>query len=142
MTKYNSIEFFKKLYAQHKAVILYLVFGGFTTLVNIVSYAVCARIFSWGTMVATVVAWFLAVLFAYITNRKWVFGSSAADARSILLEAFTFFSCRLTTGLADLGMMWFFVVFLGCNDIVIKITANIVVIIMNYIASRWLIFRK
>ncbi len=132
----------KKLFMEHKAVILYLVFGGFTTLVNIVSYAVCARIFNWGTMVSTVIAWFLAILFAYITNRKWVFGSSAAGSRAILLEAFTFFSCRLTTGLADLGMMWFFVVFLGCNDIVIKVTSNIIVIVMNYIASRWIIFKK
>lgn len=132
----------KKLLLQHKAVIFYLFFGGCTTIVNIASYAVCARILNLGTMVATVIAWFLAILFAYITNRKWVFGSSATSSRAILLEAFTFFSCRLTTGLADVGMMWFFVVFLGCNDIVIKIVANIAVIVMNYIASRWIIFRK
>ena len=136
------MDFIKKIFLQHKAVILYLFFGGCTTITNIAAYAGCSRLLCLGTMTSTVISWCLAVLFAYLTIRKWVFGSTAAGARAVFLEAFAFFSCRLTTGLADIGMMWLFVVYLGCNDILIKIIANITVIVMNYIASKCIIFRK
>ena len=136
------MDFIKKIFLQHKAVILYLFFGGCTTLTNIAAYAACTRLLHLDTMTSTVISWFLAVLFAYLSNRKLVFGSTASGAKAILLEAFTFFSCRFTTGLADIGMMWFFVVYLGCNDILIKIIANVTVIVMNYIASKFIIFRK
>lgn len=137
-----TIESIKKLFTQHKAIIFYLFFGGGTTLINFISYAACTRLFSFGTMIATIVAWFLSILFAYITNRKWVFHSSATTVRAILVEAFAFFFCRLTTGLADIGMMWFFAVFLGYNDLIVKISANIAVVIMNYSISKWFIFKK
>lgn len=127
---------------QHIGVVLYLVFGGLTTLVNIAAYWVCARALTLDTLTSTVVAWVLAVLFAYVTNRIWVFGSYAHGIGQILLEAFAFFSCRLTTGLADLGMMWIFVVVLDFNDLVVKVAANLMVIVMNYLASKFIIFRK
>lgn len=130
------------LWQKHWGVFLYLVFGGLTTLVNIVAYWLCSRVVLLDTITGTVIAWFLAVLFAYVTNRKWVFGSSAHGAKAIFLEAFAFFSCRLTTGLADIGMMWLFVVVLGLNDLVIKVIANVTVIVMNYLASKFIIFRK
>ena len=117
-------------------------FGGLTTLVNIVAYWACSRVLELETITGTVIAWVLAVLFAYLTNRTWVFGSYAHGVGQILLEAFAFFSCRLTTGLADLGMMWLFVVVLEFNDLAIKVIANVMVIVMNYLASKFIIFRK
>ena len=127
---------------RHIGVVLYLVFGGLTTLVNIVAYWACSRVLELETITGTVIAWVLAVLFAYLTNRTWVFGSYAHGVGQILLEAFAFFSCRLTTGLADLGMMWLFVVVLEFNDLAIKVIANVMVIVMNYLASKFIIFRK
>ncbi len=127
---------------RHIGVVLYLVFGGLTTLVNIAAYWVCARALTLDTLTSTIIAWILAVLFAYVTNRTWVFGSYAHGIGQILLEAFAFFSCRLTTGLADLGMMWFFVVVLDFNDMLVKVAANVMVIVMNYLASKFIIFRK
>lgn len=138
MTKTIVVEQLRR----HIGVVLYLVFGGLTTLVNIAAYWVCARVLTLDTLTSTVVAWVLAVLFAYVTNRIWVFGSNAHGIGQILLEAFAFFSCRLTTGLADLGMMWIFVVVLDFNDLVVKVAANIMVIVMNYLASKFIIFRK
>ncbi len=129
-------------FRRHTGVVLYLVFGGLTTLVNIVAYWACSRVLELETITGTVIAWVLAVLFAYLTNRTWVFGSYAHGIGQILLEAFAFFSCRLTTGLADLGMMWLFVVVLEFNDLAIKVIANVMVIVMNYLASKFIIFRK
>ena len=132
----------RKLYKKYKNVILYLFFGACTTLVNIVSYWIAAYSLKWEVMISTVVAWFLAVLFAYITNRKWVFHSETRKSVEILKEIVCFFTCRLTTGVIDWLCMFIFVETLVWNDIVIKFCANIVVIVLNYAASKLLIFNR
>ena len=129
-------EYFKK----YREIILYLFFGGCTTLVNIVSYYICSRI-GMGTAVSTVIAWVLSVLFAYVTNRKYVFESRAFGFVPILKETAGFFLCRLATGLLDLAIMVVFVDFLHFNDMIIKILSNIIVIVLNYVASKLLIFK-
>ena len=131
-----------KLLEKYRDVIPYLFFGVCTTLVNVIVYWACAHILSLNTMVSTVLAWILAVLFAYITNRKWVFYSEAVTFGEITKEVVSFFGCRLATGVVDWACMWIFVELLGFNDVIIKITTNILVIILNYIASKLVIFRK
>ena len=76
----------RKLMDKYRDVIPYLVFGVLTTIVNIVAYWVCAHPLHLGIMVSTVIAWVLSVLFAYVTNRKWVFHSEASGAGEILRE--------------------------------------------------------
>ena len=93
-------------------------------------------------MSSTVIAWILAVLFAYITNRKWVFHSSAATAAEIRKEILSFFVCRLATGALDWACMFIFVDLLGFYDVAMKVLANILVIILNYAASKLVIFRR
>lgn len=131
----------KELFAKYREMILYLFFGGCTTLVNIVSYYICSRI-GIGTAVSTVIAWVLSVLFAYATNRKFVFLSKATELAAILKEAAGFFLCRLATGILDLAIMVVFVDFLHFNDMIIKILSNIIVIVLNYVASKLLIFKE
>ena len=92
-------------------------------------------------MVSTVIAWILAVLFAYLTNRKWVFHSEADNSKAVLKEIGLFFAARLGTGVIDWASMFIFVDLMSFNDVVIKTLANIVVIILNYIASKFLIFK-
>lgn len=121
---------------------MYLFFGGCTTLVNIIVYYVCAHIASIATMPSTITAWAASVLFAYLTNRKWVFESEETKAFGIARELFKFFGCRLATGLVDWLCMFVFVDLLLWNDLLVKIGANILVIILNYVASKMLIFRK
>ena len=130
----------KELFTKYREMILYLFFGGCTTLVNIVSYYICSRI-GMGTALSTVIAWVLSVLFAYVTNRKYVFESKAFGFVPILKEIAGFFLCRLATGLLDLAIMVVFVDFLHFNDMIIKILSNIIVIILNYAASKLLIFK-
>ena len=132
----------KKLYEQYQDVIPYLFFGVCTTLVNVVVYWACAHLLGTGVMPATIAAWVLAVLFAYVTNRKWVFHSTASGREEITKEIISFFSCRLGTGVVDWLMMLVLVSWLHLPDLPIKILANIIVIILNYVLSKSVIFRQ
>lgn len=131
----------KDLWNQYKELILYLFFGGCTTLVNIVVYFIFSRL-HFGTGLSTIFAWFFSVLFAYITNRIFVFQSRAKGISAVLKEALSFFSCRLATGILDLAIMVAFVDYWHFNDLFIKVLSNIIVIILNYIASKLWIFKK
>lgn len=131
----------KTLYQKYASTILYGVFGGLTTLVNIAVYWFAAHPFMIPTMPSTILAWAAAVTFAYVTNRKWVFHSEAHTKNEIIKEISSFFSCRLATGAVDWFCMWLFVDVLLLNDIAIKTIANVVVIILNYVASKLIIFK-
>jgi putative flippase GtrA len=132
----------KKLIIKYKEILLYLFFGGCTTLVNIIAYVLGTRLFGLKVMESTVLAWFLAVLFAYLTNRRYVFKSSSTSIKAVFIEAAAFYGCRLLTGFIDFGMMYIFVGLLFWNDLLIKIISNLIVIISNYAASRLFIFKK
>ena len=137
-----NFEQWKALYTRYRDVIPYLFFGVCTTLVNMAAYWLAAYPLGRSMTASTVVAWVLAVLFAYVTNRRWVFRSSARTASEIMREMLSFFSCRLATGLLDLGCMFLFADVLGWNDILIKALDNVLVVVLNYVASKLLIFRK
>ena len=136
-----NLEKLKALYTRYRDVIPYLFFGVCTTLVNMAAYWASAYPLGLSVAASTVIAWILAVLFAYVTNRRWVFRSSARTAAEITREMASFFSCRLATGLLDLGCMFLFVDVLGWNDILIKALDNVLVVVLNYVASKLLIFR-
>lgn len=132
----------RKYWDKYKDVILYLIFGGLTTVVNIAVYWICVHVLGTGVMFGTVAAWALAVLFAYLTNRTMVFHSSAAGAQAVLKEIVSFFGCRLGTGVVDWVIMFVFVTVLRFYDMIVKIAANIIVIVLNYVLSKFVIFKK
>lgn len=132
----------KQLFRKYKDVIPYLFFGVCTTLVNVIVYWLCAHPLKLGTMPSTIIAWILAVLFAYVTNRKWVFHSEATGSREVTKEIASFFGCRLATGIIDWLCMFVFVQVLDWNDVIVKFAANVLAIILNYVASKLIIFRK
>ena len=131
-----------ELYRKYREMILYLIFGGLTTLVNIFSYFVLTDVGKIQYLVSTAIAWVLSVLFAYFTNRVWVFRSTASGAKAIAREMGSFFGCRLLSGVIDMGIMFVCVSVLGLPDKVIKILANVVVIILNYLFSKLFIFKE
>ena len=131
----------KELFYKNLHIVLYGVFGVLTTVVNIVVYWVMAHVIRIGTMPSTLIAWICAVLFAYVTNRKWVFHSKAIGKKEILGELISFFACRIATGVLDWVCMFVFVDILHINDIFIKISTNILVIVLNYVASKLVIFK-
>lgn len=131
-----------ELYLKYKEVILYLVFGGLTTLVNIVSYAVFARAMHMGTVTSTTMAWLISVVFAYVTNKVFVFESKTDTFAMLVKECVSFLGCRLATGIMDIAIMYVSVDMMHFNDIVMKIISNVFVVILNYIFSKLFIFKK
>lgn len=130
-----------QLIKKYKDILLYGIFGVLTTVVNIATYWVAAHPLGLSVMVSTVIAWIAAVLFAYVTNRKWVFHSQAQGTKEIVRELVSFFACRLATGVVDWACMFIFVDLLHFNDVIIKAAANVLVIILNYVASKLVIFK-
>jgi putative flippase GtrA len=127
---------------KYKEIFNYLVFGGLTTLVNIVSYYVCVHILHIDYKLSTTYAWILSVVFAYVTNKLFVFNSKAAGFRALAKEIFSFFFFRLLSYFLDLGTMILLVGVLAWNDLWAKIAANVLVVVFNYVASKLFIFKK
>lgn len=132
----------KQLYDNYKDILYYCIFGVLTTLVNIIVYWIAAHLIGIRTVPSSVIAWIAAVSFAYLTNRKWVFHSEAHTVSKIIREVIAFFVCRLGTGVFDWVFMYVTVDCLKWNDVWMKLIANILVIVMNYVASKLIVFKK
>lgn len=139
------IELLKK----YKSIILYIIFGGLTTVVDwTVSFSLY---YLWGEAIeatpwlihgANVIAWAAAVAFAYVTNRIWVFESKRRGFAPILGEIFAFAGGRVFTLLLQEVLMAVFFTWLGFNEYLVKIVAAVLVVILNYFISKLLVFRK
>jgi putative flippase GtrA len=92
-------------------------------------------------MVAYVIAWFFTVLFAYLTNRVWVFDSQAHGFRELLNEAVKFYVARIATGLIGMAILWFGTSLLHQNDMLWNIIQNVFVVVSNYVLSKLIIFK-
>ena len=133
----------KKLLIKHKEKILYLIFGGLTTLICLVTYYVVTNTIlnpniALELQIANILSWIIGFLFAYFTNRKYVFESKNAKGK----EFFKFLASRIFTLLLDMLIMYIFVTVLKFNNIIIKIVSQIVVILTNYILSKIVVFKK
>ena len=131
-----------ELYRKYKMQINYLVFGGVTTVVNVVVYYVFYNKLNIANIPSTVIAWLVAVIVAYITNKIWVFESRSVKFSVLVKEIVSFFCCRLLTGFLDVGIMWIGVDVLMCNSTLAKIVSNVVVIVSNYLVSKLIVFKN
>ena len=129
----------EKLY--NKETVNYLIFGVLTTLVNLVSYKICTLI-GLDYRTATIIAWILAVTFAYITNKIYVFESRSFDFRIIRNEFPAFIFSRILSGIFDLSFMIAAVEIFSIDDFLAKLLVNFFVVILNYVASKYFVFKK
>ncbi|MFL6561524.1 MAG: GtrA family protein [Bacillus sp. (in: firmicutes)] len=127
---------------KYKEAFNYILFGGLTTLTNIISYYICVHTFQMDYKVSTTIAWILSVLFAYVTNKLFVFNSKTIGFQAIMKELLMFFFFRILSFFLDLGLMVLLVGALVWNDLIAKILTNVFVVIFNYIASKVFIFKK
>ncbi|NLT86035.1 MAG: GtrA family protein [Leuconostoc sp.] len=125
---------------QYKAIILYILFGILTTIINLVSYTGMIYL-HWNVQLSVILSWLITVLFAYLTNRKWVFNSKATTTAELLHEFFAFLSSRLLTLILEMAIIWFGVQLLKQNPLVWKLIDNVVVVIFNYIISKLFVFK-
>ena len=130
---------FKKLV--NRETILYVVFGALTTLINLAVFALCSRL-SIAWELGNGIAWIVSVLFAFITNKLFVFESKSFRFGIFLRELLSFFAARLFSLAVEYAGLWLLIDVLGWKEMLAKILMNIVVIILNYLLSKLLIFKK
>lgn len=132
----------KELIGKYWELISYTFWGVMTTLVNYVVYFICTKAIGIDYLIANIIAWFIAVVFAFWVNKIYVFRSYQKDAKTMLREFGTFVSARILSGVLETGMLALFVEAMHFNDSVIKIIASVLVVIINYVLSKLIIFKK
>lgn len=130
------------LYKKYEEIINYLIFGVLTTLVSILSYALFSQLFKINYHISTVIAWIISVSFAFITNKIFVFKSNKQSIKASIIECIKFFASRLFTLAIDLILKTFFVEFLHINDMIATIINQFIIIVLNYILSKLIVFKK
>lgn len=135
-------------YRKHQEGMRYLIFGALSTIINILTYAIFASVIlknlptdELRVNISEIIAFIAAIIFAYITNKMYVFKSKTQNIKQLVKEITSFTSCRIITEIISILMMniaiWY-----SINDIFMKILANIVVIILNFVFSKIIIFKK
>lgn len=134
----------KELYLKYKELINYLIFGVLTTVVSLGTYYLLVFTILDANnpielQIANIISWITCVTFAYITNKKYVF---APTNKSLIREMIEFYASRIASLFIDMGFMFLFVSVLKFNDTVIKMIGQIVIITINYILSKLIVFKK
>lgn len=134
----------KEILKKYREIISYLVVGGLTTVVSLGVYYACVFTFldpdkPVQLQIANIISWIAAVTFAYFTNRRFVFESKNEN---MLKEATAFFAARIGTLLMEMGIMFVSVTWLGFNDKIMKLVVQFIIIVANYIFSKFLVFSK
>lgn len=134
----------KEWFYKYEEIISYLIVGGLTTMVSLITYYLLVYTIldpniGIELQIANIVSWIFSVTFAYFTNRKYVFKSKNKIS---FKEGISFYISRIGTLFLDMLMMYVFVTVLGFNDKIIKFVVQIIVIILNYILSKFIVFKK
>jgi putative flippase GtrA len=152
---WGFLKRFEPFYTAHKEVLMYLFFGGLTTLVSIVTFKLSAdacaglptrMLFGFEVhldiIAANVISWVCAVTFAYVTNRTWVFEDKAHGGGAVVKECAAFFAGRVFTLVVETLLLELGVSLLSMNELLAKILVSIVTVILNYVVSKLFVFKK
>ncbi len=131
----------KSFVQRHRDILSYIFFGGLTTVVNYLVYLPCYNWLNLSAAISNIIAWTAAVAFAFLTNKPFVFQSHSWSREVVLPELGRFVSCRIGSGLLETGIMFLCDLVSG-NGNLWKLGTSILVVILNYIASKLLVFRK
>lgn len=123
-------------------VFIYLFFGGLATVVNIVTYAMAFQIFHLSWPVSNAISWICSVLFAYVTNKVWVFQSKTGTFKELAWEFGKFVFARVVSFGMDMICMYLFIDMLHTGNLIAKIITQVVVVVANYVFSKVFIFKK
>lgn len=126
---------------RYKQIISYLFFGICTTIINIAVYYLCYFVVHIGNISSNMLAWIMAIVFAFITNKLFVFERSSLRFYVVIREFLYFSICRISTGIIDMLMMYLTIDVMRFDALVCKIWINIFIVVMNYMASRYFIFK-
>lgn len=132
----------KELYNKYKEIIVYVIFGVLTTLVNYIVYFALVDFLGVNYLISNGIAWVVSVIFAFVTNKAFVFESKSWKVMTLLKEGVLFAAARIFSGVLETAMLYVFVEQMHFDNGIIKIIAGIIVIIVNYVLSKLVIFRK
>lgn len=137
-----GLRLFNGIYKKNKEVLLYLFFGVLTTVVSIAVFAICNITFGINELVSNVISWIVSVAFAFFTNRIWVFAAPTKTAIDFIRQMVSFYGGRVLTLLLEELIIFIFVTILGLPGMIIKLVAQIIVIVGNYVISKLIVFKK
>lgn len=132
----------RSLIEKYYDILAYLFFGVLTTIVNYVVYLPCYNLAGLSAALSNVIAWVVAVAFAYLTNKPFVFHSNDWSAKTVLPELSKFVGSRVASGALETGIIFVTVDCLHWNGNVMKLVTSVLVVVLNYVASKLLVFRK
>lgn len=130
------------LYRKHRDILLYLFFGGLTTVVNYLVYIPCMYWLGLSGALSNVIAWVVAVAFAFVTNKPFVFRSHDWSAKVVWPELGKFVGARLASGGIETAIIFVTVDLLRWDGAIMKLIVSVLVVILNYVGSKLLVFRK
>lgn len=133
---------FRSLWEKYRSILIYLIFGVLTTAVNYLVYIPCLNLLGLKASVSNVIAWCVAVLFAFLTNKPFVFESKDWSVKTVVPEFTKFVGTRVASGLMETVILMVAVDMLGWNGVIWKLVTNVIVVILNYIGSKLLVFRR
>lgn len=129
------------MYKQYKQAINYLIFGFLAFVMNFCLFYLFETLMHIDYMIADALSWLLTVVFAYWTNRTFVFESKNTEKAKVIKEFFSFIGARIATGLLELLLMYLMVDIAHINSNIAKLVAQVVVIVTNYVLSKLWIFK-
>ena len=136
------LRLFEPFYKEHKEVLLYLLFGGLSFVLNIVLFILLNGTLHINELVANVFCWIACVLFQYVTNKTWVFDGKTDSSKELIRQMASVVGGGLfTLGVGEV-ILAVFITWLGLNSVAVKIAAQIAVIVLNYIISKLIVFAK
>lgn len=131
-----------KLMGKYRELIVYVIVGVLTTIVSLLSYYLFAYTLGMHYLISNFLSWVCAVVFAYFTNKVWVFQNYNFTLSNVMKEIVAFIGARIVTLGVDMFIMFVMVDMLSLQDMVAKITVQVIVTILNYILSKFLVFKK
>ena len=132
----------RKLLQKYYDVLVYLVFGVLTTAVNYLVYLPCYNLLGLPAVLSNIFAWVVAVAFAYVTNKPFVFRSHDWSVKTVIPELTKFVGTRVASGGLESAIIWVTVDILGWNGNLCKLVTSVLVVVLNYVGSKLLVFRK
>ena len=136
------IQKLRSIIVKYWDILTYLVFGVLTTVVNYAVYLPVYNFCGISAAVSNMIAWVVAVAFAFLTNKPFVFHSHDWSAQTVLPELTKFVSCRIASGALETVILFLSVDCINWNGNIWKLVTQVLVIIINYVGSKLLVFRK
>ena len=142
LMKLPVLNFFEPFYLRHKEVLLYLFFGGTAFFLNIFLFIAIEKFLGIDALINNIFCWIICVMYQYFTNKVWVFESKTENFADFVREIISFFSGRIFTLVVEEVIIAIFITWLKFDTMSVKLAAQVVVIVLNYVISKLFIFKK